>query len=378
MLSILVSPLLSVLLLATASPSHAFAPIARSQWGPQLATHMSAASTEHQAKYSPVFDFGINTTVESFDRIDDAIMGGISTSQLRSVPSQPYASWSGICREDGGGFCGTRTLPFTEPLVVGDAEGLYLDLRLVSDDEADRRVWKISTRTEASRGEELFQAEFKIPKADNDDWVRVKVPFATFSRVRGSRLVLEGESMNVTGGIYQIGVTMSKFVIAQSMTTLENFRPGFFELQMKEIGSYSQVVTPVQVEPPTTISIEEMKQKRSLVLKMIFSLSKIFFSEKANRRKSAMKKLKEKRNMSRAQAILYGVQIRSSKSGLVCSVAQVVGIVGIDLLRTVLGFLVRYGLFKPLGFINKGMKSFKIGGTTQKQQASTPPAPASN
>lgn len=366
MLSILVSSLLSVLFFAAASPSHAFANIAHRQCGPLLAMHMSEALAEHQAKYSPVFDFGINTTVESFDRIDDAIMGGISTSQLRSVTNQPYASWSGICREDGGGFCGTRTLPFNEPLVVGDAEGLYLDLRLVSDDEADRRVWKISTRTEASRGEELFQSEFRIPKANNDDWVRVKVPFADFSRVRGSRLVLDGESMNVTGGIYQIGVTMSKFVIAQSMTTLENFRPGFFELQMKEIGLYSQVVTPIQVEPPTTISIEELKQKRSLVLKLIFSLSKIFFSEKANRRKSAMKKLKEKRSMSRAQAIIYGVQIRSGKSGLVGSVFQLVGIVGIDLLRTMLGFTIRYGLFKPLGLINKGMKLFKNRGTTKK------------
>ena len=41
-------------------------------------------------------------TIESFQRIDDAIMGGISTSTLRSVIGKPYASFSGVCREDGG------------------------------------------------------------------------------------------------------------------------------------------------------------------------------------------------------------------------------------------------------------------------------------
>lgn len=52
--------------------------------------------------YEPIFDFSREGTVESFERIDDAIMGGISTSTLREVPGEPYASWSGVCRIDGG------------------------------------------------------------------------------------------------------------------------------------------------------------------------------------------------------------------------------------------------------------------------------------
>ena len=62
---------------------------------------LSAASTT-DTTFEPVFDFRQNNTVESFERIDDVIMGGISTSALREVPGQPYASWSGICRLDGG------------------------------------------------------------------------------------------------------------------------------------------------------------------------------------------------------------------------------------------------------------------------------------
>ena len=62
----------------------------------------SSALEASAATFEPVFDFQQNDTVESFERIDDAIMGGISTSALRDVPGKPYASWSGVCRIDGG------------------------------------------------------------------------------------------------------------------------------------------------------------------------------------------------------------------------------------------------------------------------------------
>lgn len=68
---------------------------------PYRSNRLSAASTT-DTTFEPVFDFQQNNTVESFERIDDAIMGGISTSALREVPDEPYASWSGICRLDGG------------------------------------------------------------------------------------------------------------------------------------------------------------------------------------------------------------------------------------------------------------------------------------
>jgi hypothetical protein len=33
---------------------------------------------------------------------------------------------------------------------------------------------------------------------------------------------------------------MSKFVLGATMTELENFRPGFFELQLREVGVYKE------------------------------------------------------------------------------------------------------------------------------------------
>ena len=348
-----------------ASSSHAFTtistltPTLRRRTTRSLLSSFTEQQQQQPLTFSPIFDFGIESTIESFDRIDDAIMGGISTSALRNAPGKPYAIWSGICREDGGGFCGTRTLPFRQPLQVGDAEGLYMDCRLVSDNEPERRVWKISTRTEASRGEELFQSQCSIPKTTtaDDEWARVLVPFANFTRVRGARFVEGASSMNVTGGIYQIGVTMSKFVIAQNMTSLQNFRPGYFELNLKEIGLYSR--QPVQVDTPATLSTDEVKQKRTILLKVIFALSKTFFSEQANRRKSAMSKLTQKRHLSRPQAILFGIRLRASKSSLIGSMVQAVGIIGTDVFRAVVGYILRYGILKPVQILTTFKKTLQ-------------------
>ena len=54
--------------------------------------------------FQPVFDFSDSARNETdrFERIDDVIMGGISSSTLRQLDGEPFARWSGVCREDGG------------------------------------------------------------------------------------------------------------------------------------------------------------------------------------------------------------------------------------------------------------------------------------
>lgn len=182
------------------------------------------------------------------------------------------------------GFCGARTLPFKEPLQVGDADGIYLLCQLTSDQEPERRVWKISTRSEQSRGEKLYQATYTLPKPSFDDWsqvIPITVPFTDFKLVSGPKMVVYGDALNATGGLYQIGLGLSKFQIAQNMTQLDNFRPGFFELQVKEIGVYKrQAESALTINTPATLSKEEMEKKRPLLLKIILPIAKIFFSEK--------------------------------------------------------------------------------------------------
>jgi Complex I intermediate-associated protein 30 (CIA30) len=186
-------------------------------------------------------------------------------------------------------------MPFEEPLKVGaNAEGFYVLCRFTSDDEPERRVWKMTTRTENSRGEQLYQAMFEIPRAQKDDndseWIHVTVPFESFAQVRGPRLVEGAPRLNVTEGLFQIGVSLSKFQIGSNVTELPNFRAGYFELQIKEIGVYSKEAAKetatttshlLETDVVKTLSVEEAKKKRPILLKILSPVTNILFSEKA-------------------------------------------------------------------------------------------------
>lgn len=52
----------------------------------------------------PLFDFSDPAlkATNKFERIDDVIMGGISSSLLRQADGEKFARWSGVCRTDGG------------------------------------------------------------------------------------------------------------------------------------------------------------------------------------------------------------------------------------------------------------------------------------
>ncbi|GFH45963.1 hypothetical protein CTEN210_02437 [Chaetoceros tenuissimus] len=330
------------------------------------------------ATLTPVFDFSSadestkQKSVSSFERIDDSIMGGISLSALKDVANECYASWSGTCRTDGGGFCGMRTLPFKDgALDATGQDGVYLDCRLASDDEADRRMWKMTVRTDSSRGEMVYQAQFDLAaaideaKSDGETWARVKVLFSDFQLVRGPRLIVDGPPLNVTGGIFQIGMTMSKFKIAVNTTELENFRAGYFDMHLKQIGFYKEedndtVVKAVEVESiPDTLTKKEAESKRPLPLKILLPIAKLLFSEKANRRRSAMNILREKRNMTRSQAILFGIKSRKKSLGLVQSIAKTLGIISVDASRTVFKTALKFIFVYPLRLIGGVIRTIK-------------------
>ena len=334
-------------------------------------------------QFTPVFDFTLDAmatkqkSAASFERIDDAIMGGISQSSLRDIPDKDYASWSGVCRTDGGGFCGMRTLPFKDsPLNATGQEGVYLDCNLASDDEAERRVWKLTVRTDSSRGEMVYQSQFDLKRAiedakkqgadennnNVDAWARVLVPFDKFQLVRGPRLIPDGPPLNVTGGIYQIGMTLSKFVMNVNTTELENFRPGYFDMRIKRLGFYNsqdggsnnQVNT-----VPSTLSKKDAEKKRPVVLRLLLPVAQLLFSEQANRRRSAMRILREERKFNRARAIMFGIKCRKESMGLFKSCVKTAGILSVDILRGVVKNTLKIVLLYPIRLLGATVRAVK-------------------
>ena len=159
-----------------------------------------------------------------------------------------------------------------------------------------------------------------------------------------------------------VGMSLSKFVIGVNTTELENFRAGFFDLQIRQIGFYNNANTDKEdvpaVVPVGTLSKAEVEKRRPLLLKILLPISKLFFSEKANRRRSAMKLL-QKRGFSRTKAILWGIKTRAAGTGFVPSLLKAAAIVGIDSFRTALGTVLKVCLFYPFVLLGKFVKIIK-------------------
>ena len=285
-----------------------------------------------------------------------------------------------------------RTLPFRKPLQPplpstttssDDDNGIFLECRLASDDEPHRRIWKITLRTDESRGEQVYQSAFTLPPTtDNNEWSMIRVPFNTFRLVRGPIAIPNSSPPDVAnGGVYQIGLSMSKFQIGTELSELQDFRAGFFDLQIKRIGFYIQESQEVKEEDaiassvssssletaptpssvvPQTLTKEETQKKRPLLLRLLFPVLKLIFSEKAQRRKSAMKVLTQKRNMTRWQAVKFGIQSRrTSAGGFLPSVLITLRIVIADGLRTVIQLFFRVVFFSPLRLARRLVRAVK-------------------
>uniref|UniRef100_A0A7S4ACN5 NADH:ubiquinone oxidoreductase intermediate-associated protein 30 domain-containing protein n=1 Tax=Pseudo-nitzschia australis TaxID=44445 RepID=A0A7S4ACN5_9STRA len=376
-----------------ASPFH------RQSRGSLVGASSSSEIRSSELGYDALFEFSDSETgedaVSQFDRIDDAIMGGISTSSLRfqrgtdGDAASSYASWSGVCRLDGGGFCGTRTLPFLDgkPLDVGtDKEGFYLVARLASDDEPEKRVWKMTTRNlNNARSEQLYQAEFQLDKTKDkqptkgektggSSWQTIRVPFSSFVQVKGPRKVENGPPLDPSGGLFQIGMSLSKFKIASNTTELPNFRPGYFELQIREIGVYgtssSSIKTSEEASGTTTdtgiattantndkskiltVTKKEAEQQRPAVLKIVFPLVKFFFNEQRNRRKSATRLLK-KRGLNQLDIALFGIRRKAASKGIVWALGDFLVRLLSTTVRLTSFWTLKIALFYPFVTIRK-------------------------
>ena len=134
-------------------------PLLSSRTSRSASITLAAAPVPAAPTLTPLYDFtGGNaaSTAEQFERIDDVIMGGVSSSRL--VAGADAALFEGTVRTQGGGFAGTRLRLLAEPLDLSASDGLYLDCE--ADEFAARRVYKVAMRTKQDRGEIVYQARF--------------------------------------------------------------------------------------------------------------------------------------------------------------------------------------------------------------------------
>ena len=257
--------------------------------------------------FQSLFDFRKPESIDWWERIDDVVMGGMSSSGLRQEKEK--AVWSGIIRTDGGGFVGTRTKRLEAPMDLSLWSGLFIDAK-VSDQSP--RSWKMTLRCDMDSGEVVYNAEF-APKGR-----KTLVPFNTFRLVRGPRII-EGApplSRDLKKCVYGIGLTCSKF--DKNGTVLKNFQEGFFRVDIKEIGVFGSFWPKLRHPPDVQVprpclsnpSQPNSANSQNFVVKSLVSpLSSLVFSEKARRRQRARTLLQKKKNKSPIEARLWGQQV---------------------------------------------------------------------
>lgn len=252
----------------------------------------------------PVFTFSgesLQPSLAQWTRIDDVIMGGISSSRLVGAPDGSSALFEGKLRERGGGFCGQRMQLLSEPLDLSASDGMYLDLE--ADAGALSRVFKMAIRTRQDRGEVVYQASFTPPPLTR---TRIILPFSDFRLVRGPRLVPGVPPLRSANAsaVFQLSVIVSKFTISETGAPLPGFREGPFRVKLYSVGAFREAAAPeAELAVPAAMTKAEAEASRPL-LRLLGPLLGLLFSEPRRRRATAAKMLQERGSGPLARARL--------------------------------------------------------------------------
>ena len=320
------------------------------------------------ASATPLFSFEGEQATEAlsaFERIDDVIMGGISSSRLvLATDDRGGAIFEGRLREEGGGFCGQRMRLLAEPVDLSSACGIYIECD-GSETDCASRVWKVAVRTKQDRGEVVYQAAFEPPNGRQV----VRIPFNSFRLVRGPRLVPGALPLTAaqTNETYQISLVVSKFQVSETGEALPGFKDGPFALRLYGLGTYAAESASLVKEPPVAIpramSSEEQAAASPPVLRLLRPLLGFLFGESARRRRAATLVLKSRGTNALGRARLGWAWRAGTSRGVLATAGATGAILARDAAALLLSLPVRL-LFRLVFLTARMVKRVKeaLGG----------------
>jgi hypothetical protein len=122
---------------------------------------------EPAAGLNLLLDFDDPADVEAFSPIDDAVMGGVSSSRMVQAAPGIAAFEGRVSLENNGGFASVRSRP--RDWGMGGASTLVLRLR------SDGKTYRINLRTPNAPSAFRFEAPLDLPAGE---WREVEVPVA--------------------------------------------------------------------------------------------------------------------------------------------------------------------------------------------------------
>ena len=311
--------------------------------------------------YSALYDFtGTDKPMDKWERIDDVIMGGVSSSRLTPAADGSCAVFEGRVRSDGGGFCGQRMKLLAEPIDLSSSEGIFVECAADTEVGPDpsKRVWKMALRTKQDRGEVVYQRMFEPPVGERGV---VKLPFSEFRLVRGPRLVpgvppLSPEQTNAT---FQMSLVVSKFTVSESGAAMPEFEEGAFALRLYKVGAYAASTSAAPaVQLPRALTQAEQTSAAPLPIRVLRPLLSVLFGEEVRRRAAATRIL-EKRGTTRLQRLKLAWAWRVAAAGGVVGAARRTGTVAVQGGAAAALSLPIKLLFRTLVLVSRALKALK-------------------
>jgi len=129
-----------------------------------------------------LLDFDDPADVEAFSPIDDAVMGGLSSSRMVQAAHGIAAFEGSVSLENNGGFASVRSRP--RDWGLAGATALVLRLR------GDGKRYRVNLRTPDTPSAFRFEAPLELPAGQ---WHEIEVPISTLrARAFGRPVPLVG------------------------------------------------------------------------------------------------------------------------------------------------------------------------------------------
>lgn len=144
-----------------------------------------------------IFDFADPHAAETWQAIDDRVMGGISRSTLRHDPAGHAAFEGTVSLDRNGGFASVRSSPA--------ARGLPGAAACVIEVRGDNKQFKLSLLTDDGFDSLNYQAGFT---PSGTDWQTLHLPLATFRASFRGRAVPGAPALDAAR-IRQVGLMIA-------------------------------------------------------------------------------------------------------------------------------------------------------------------------
>jgi NADH dehydrogenase [ubiquinone] 1 alpha subcomplex assembly factor 1 len=141
----------------------------------------------------PLLDFTVPEAAQTWQAVNDGVMGGISDGRFRITPEKTLEFFGTLSLENNGGFASVRTKPTDLDIKAGDT--------LVVRVKGDGRDYVLNIYTKSRRMAFSYRAPLPTKK---DEWTEIAIPLADFiptafgRRVQGMGPV-EPEQINGLG-----------------------------------------------------------------------------------------------------------------------------------------------------------------------------------